>query len=190
MEFFRKYGTVILWTVLIVSVVVAVELYIGRSVFGPDGKFGWWEGSATSSENSQRVADAYTFSHVIHGMVFYAFLWLIARRVPVKYRFVLALLMEAAWELFENSPFIINRYREGTIALGYIGDSILNSVSDIAMAGIGFLIARFFKTWMIVALILIMEVGCLFWIRDNLTLNIIMLVHPVESIRVWQSTGK
>jgi hypothetical protein len=122
-------------------------------------------------------------------MLFYAFLWLVARRVPAKYRFVLALIMEAMWELLENSPIIIDRYRAATIAQGYVGDSVLNSVSDILMAGIGFMIAKYSRFWVTVSLIVLMELGCLFWIRDNLTLNVVMLVHPIESLKVWQSEG-
>lgn len=167
-----------------------IEASFGRSLLGPDGQFGWWDGNIWGSENSQRVADAYSFSHIIHGMLFYAFLWFVARRLPLKYRFVLALLIEAGWELLENSSFIIDRYREATIAQGYVGDSILNSLSDIGMVVVGFLIARYSKVFVSVLLIIIMEVGCLFWIRDNLTLNVVMLVHPVESIKVWQAEGQ
>jgi hypothetical protein len=135
------------------------------------------------------VADAYSFSHIIHGMLFYGLLWLVARRWPVKYRFLIALLIEAGWELLENSPLIINRYRAATIALGYAGDSVLNSVCDVGMMSLGFLIARFTRLWIIVVLIIAMEVGCLLWVRDNLTLNVLMLTHPVQSIKVWQSEG-
>ncbi len=185
----KKHRFAILSAIIICSLVAIVELSTGRSPLGPDGKFGWWDGNIWGSENSQRVADAYSFSHIIHGILFYAFLWLVARKLPMKYRFVIALIMEAGWELLENSPFIINRYREATIAQGYIGDSVLNSVCDVLMVVIGFLIARFYKVWVSIALIIIMELGCLFWIRDNLTLNVVMLVHPVESIRDWQSEG-
>jgi len=166
-----------------------IEYWTGRSLLGPDGMFGWWDGNIWGSENSQRVADAYSFSHVIHGMGFYAFLWLVARRVPMRYRFVMALVLEALWELLENSPIIIDRYRAATIAQGYVGDSVLNSVSDVAMAGIGFVITKYSKIWVTVALIIAMEVGCLLWIRDNLTLNIVMLIHPIESLKTWQSVG-
>ncbi len=185
----KKYRLVVFLTILILVTTGAIEFHTGRSLLGPDGAFGFWEGSVWSSENSQRVADAYSFSHIIHGVVFYAFLWWIARKVPVKYRFILALLLEAGWEILENSPIIIDRYRSVTIALGYVGDSVLNSVSDVVMAGIGFLIARYAKIWVSVTLIIIMEVGCLIWIKDNLTLNIVMLVYPIESLKVWQSVG-
>ncbi|MSU55500.1 MAG: DUF2585 family protein [Candidatus Taylorbacteria bacterium] len=185
----KKYRYIVFSFVLILVLVGGIELWTGRSPFGPDGKFGWWDGDVWSSENSQRVSDAYTFSHIIHGMLFYAFLWLVARRLPVRYRFLLALLIEGGWELLENSPLIINRYREVTISLGYVGDSVLNSVSDVVFAGLGFLMAWFSRVWMTVALIVIFEVGCLFWVRDNLTLNVIMLVSPSETIKEWQSEG-
>lgn len=192
-SFVKRYQFII-WSLIAVSALVAsIELSTGRSLFGPDGKFGWWEGDVWSSENSQRVADAYSFSHIIHGMLFYAVLSLLSRKfpklVPMKYRFLIALLLEACWELLENSPLIINRYRSVTISLGYVGDSVLNSVADVIMVAIGFLIARYSKVWISIALIILFEVGCLFWVRDNLTLNVIMLVSPVESIKVWQSEG-
>ena len=188
-RFLKQHRFVILSCAGVFAAVALLELASGRSPFGPDGRFGWWDGDVWSSENSQRVADAYSFSHIIHGMLFYGFLWLVARRLPVKYRFLIALLVEAGWELLENSPFIINRYREATIALGYVGDSVLNSVCDIGMMAIGFLIARFTRLWLVVILVIGMELGCLWWVRDNLTLNVLMLVHPVQSIKAWQSEG-
>ncbi len=189
-NFLKKYRVVIIGLLIVMAITGLIEYLSHRSILGPDGMFGWWDGNIWGSENSQRVADAYTFSHIIHGMLFYAFLWLVARRVPAKYRFILAVIMEAAWELLENSPIIIDRYRAATIAQGYVGDSILNSVSDIMMAGIGFVIARYSKVWVTVALIIAMEVGCLIWIRDNLTLNVVMLVHPIEALKTWQSALK
>ena len=195
--FLKKYRLTILIALLILAAVAAIEFHNGRSPLGPDGHFGWWDGNVWGSENSQRVADAYSFSHIIHGMLFYAFLWLVVRllpprlreKFPLRYRLIAAMLIEAGWELLENSPLIINRYREATIAQGYVGDSILNSVCDIIMMMLGFLIARFSKVWACIVLIIVLEVGCLFWIRDNLTLNVLMLVHPSEQIKVWQSEG-
>ncbi len=190
LAFIKKHRFVILSCMAVLSAVAAVESLSGRSLLGPDGHFGWWSGDIWSSENSQRVADAYSFSHIIHGMLFYGFLWLAARRLPVKYRFLIALIIEAGWELLENSPLIINRYREATIALGYVGDSVLNSVSDICMMALGFLAARFApRVWVIVATIIVLELGCLWWVRDNLTLNVLMLVHPVQAVKAWQSEG-
>jgi len=163
-----------------------VEWKMGRSPLGPDGQFGWWTSNIWSDACSQRVADAYAFSHIIHGMAFFGFLWLVARRLPVSARFFIAVLIEAGWELLENSPIIINRYREATMALGYSGDSILNSVSDLLMMSLGFFLAWRLPLWVTLLAIAVMEIGCLLWIRDNLTLNIIMLVHPIEAIKTWQ----
>lgn len=176
--------------VCVCAALAGLELLNGRSPLGPDGRFGWWDGDIWSSENSQRVADAYSFSHIIHGMLFYGLLWLVARRLPLKCRFLIALLIEAGWELLENSPLIINRYRAETIAQGYEGDSVLNSVCDVGMMAFGFLVARLSRVWLVVALIAAMELGCLWWVRDNLTLNVIMLVRPVPAIKAWQSAQR
>jgi hypothetical protein len=182
-------GWVALAVVTIVVLTGAVELGMGRSPLGPDGRFGLWEGNIWSSEQSQRVADPYSFSHVVHGLLFFGFLWLVASRLPVEYRFALAVLLEASWEILENSPIIIDRYRAATIALGYQGDSVLNSTSDILMMSLGFLMASRWRWWLSVAALVVMEVGCLVWVRDNLTLNIVMLVHPIEAIKAWQLAG-
>jgi hypothetical protein len=163
---------------------------MGRLPLGPDGKFGLWEGDIWSSENSQRFADPYSFSHITHGILFYGFLWLVARKLPVRQRFFIALLIEASWEMLENSPIIINRYRAATIALGYSGDSILNSLSDILMMSLGFLLACRMKLWMSVTAVVLMEVGCAILVRDNLTLNVVMLIHPIEAIKQWQMAGR
>ena len=122
-------------------------------------------------------------------MIFYALLRFVARRWPVRFRLLPALALEAGWEILENSTFIINRYREATIALGYDGDSVLNSMSDILMMTLGFLFAWRARPWVTVASVLLMEIGCALWIRDNLTLNVIMLIHPIDAIKHWQMAG-
>ena len=169
---------------------VAIEAWMGRLPLGPDGRFGWLETNIWSSSQSQRVLDPYSFSHIIHGFLFYGLLWLVARRAPVGVRFAAAVVLEAGWEILENSPLIIDRYRAVTIAQGYVGDSILNSVSDIVMAATGFLMAWRFTLRMSVAFVLVTELVLLVLIRDNLTLNIVMLAFPIEAIRVWQMNGK
>lgn len=177
----------IIATVVAVLVVTGgIELLMGRSPLGPDGKFGLWEGNIWSSECSQRLVDPYSFSHIGHGILFFGLLWLLARKITIRHRFVVALLLEASWELLENSPLIINRYRQTTIALGYVGDSVMNSLSDIIMMSLGFLLACRVRPRTSLAVLLAMEIGCAFWIRDNLTLNIIMLLHPIPAIKAWQ----
>jgi hypothetical protein len=189
-EFVQNHRWVVIGVVAVLSLTALVEGWLGRSPLGPDGKFGWWDGNIWSSENSQRVADAYSFSHIAHGILFFALLWLVARRLPVSYRLLIAVLLEAGWEVLENSPIIINRYREATIALGYVGDSVLNSCSDIAMMALGFWFASRMKIWVSVAVVLAMEIFCLLWVRDNLTLNVIMLIHPIDALKAWQSAGQ
>ena len=188
-SFWARHKWVIVAFVSVFVLTAVVELFMGRLLLGPDGRFGLWEGNIWSSENSQRFADPYSFSHIIHGVLFYSILWLVARKLPVRHRLLIALALEAGWELLENSPLIINRYREATISLGYTGDSILNSLSDILMMTIGFLFASRASVRVSVAAVVLMEIGCALWIRDNLTLNIIMLIHPVDAIKHWQMAG-
>lgn len=188
-EFSRRRVSWIIAPIGILVLLVLVEGSMGRLPLGPDGTFGLWEGNIHSNKCSQRLADAYSFSHIIHGMAFYGLLWLTARRLHVSTRYLIALALEAGWELLENSPIIINRYREATIALGYAGDSILNSTSDLFMMSLGFFLAWKLPVRITLLAIAVMEIGCALWIRDNLTLNIIMLIHPVDAIKAWQSAG-
>ena len=148
-----------------------------------------WHGVVFSSENSQHVSDWYTPSHVIHGFAFYGLLWLVGRRWPIGLRLVLAIVIESAWEIFENTDMVINRYREVTISLDYYGDSVLNSVFDILAMVAGFVIASRVPVWVTVALVVALELIVLSFIRDNLTLNIIMLLYPLDAIRHWQAAG-
>lgn len=186
-HFLLKYYRVILVCVVIALCVGFAEYLNGRSLLGPDGMFGLWEGNIYSNEQSQRFADPYSFTHVLHGFLFYALLWLVARKLPVRYRLVGAVILEGLWELLENSSFIINRYRAETIAIGYVGDSILNSLSDIVMMVSGFIVAWRLRVWQAVIIFFIIETLLLLWIRDNLILNMIMLVYPIEAIKSWQS---
>ena len=170
----------------LVVAAAAVEFAIGRVPTCRCGYVKLWHGIVNSAENSQHITDWYTFSHVIHGILFYAGLWMVARRVPAEIRFVVAVALEASWEVFENTPFVINRYRAATISLDYYGDSIVNSVSDIAAMMLDFWIARRIPAWASTVLVVVLEIGVGLIIRDNLTLNILMLIHPFEAIKRWQ----
>jgi hypothetical protein len=173
--------------VAIVATAAGIELAVGRHPICTCGTVELWIGARDSPKTSQMLSDWYSFSHVVHGLLFYALLWLVVRRWPVATRFLVALFIEAAWEVIENTPFVIDRYRETTAALGYSGDSVLNSVSDILTMCVGFWVARKLPVWASILLFLALEIVPLFVIRDNLTLNIINLIAPSAALQAWQS---
>lgn len=176
-----------LLTILILAAAAAMLLAMGRNPICTCGTVQLWVGERDSAKTSQMLADWYSLSHIVHGLLFYGLLWLIARRWPVERRFLVALLVEAAWEVTENTPLVIDRYRATTAALGYAGDSVINSLSDIAMMALGFLLAHKLPIRAALVLVLALEVIPLFTIRDNLTLNIWELIAPNKAVQAWQA---
>jgi hypothetical protein len=178
---------------LAIVVVLAGTVYQLRS----QGRLWWcscdylllWSGDPWSSDNSQHLLDPYSFTHLLHGFVLCGLLALIVPRVSPVWRLWLAVSIEALWEVIENSEFVIRRYRQETAALGYHGDTIVNSLGDILVCGIGFVVAQRLGFRRTFALFVLTEVALAALIRDNFTLNIVMLIHPIDAIKEWQEAG-
>ena len=177
----------LLITVVIIALAATWLLWIGREPICKCGYIKLWHGQVVSSENSQHISDWYTPSHIIHGFLFFGLLWLVAPRLSLGWRLAIATLVEAAWEILENSDAVIERYRALPAGIDYFGDSVLNVVADILAMILGFLLAARLPVWMTVALALLFEATTIWLIRDGLALNVLMLVWPVDAIADWQS---
>jgi len=185
----RTIALTIIGALGLLTLQAAILFLFGQPAIAVDGHIKLWEGEVLSAGNSQHITDWYTFSHILHGLLFYGLAWLALRKQPVGVRFLCCVGLEMGWEVLENTPMVINHYRQQALAQGYTGDSILNSVSDNFSMMFGFLLAWRLPVWAVVGLGLGMELFVAMCIRDNLTLNIINLIHPFEAIARWQSGG-
>jgi len=181
------------WTLLIIVLALALHSIIlwkmGQPFICNCGVIKFWEGEVFSSGNSQHLTDWYTFSHIIHGFLFYFILWFLFPNMPVGQRLFLAIGLEMGWEIIENTDFVINRYRDTALAQGYIGYSIINSVMDLLTMIIGFIFAWRAPIWLTLSSAIIMELFTGYYIRDGLLLNIINFIHPLDSLNNWQING-
>ncbi|PJE51138.1 MAG: hypothetical protein COV29_02595 [Candidatus Yanofskybacteria bacterium CG10_big_fil_rev_8_21_14_0_10_36_16] len=172
--------------IFIILLTALLLLLMGRLPWCACNQIWIWSGDVFSEHNSQHITDPYSPTHFIHGILFYLLLWVFARRIPIGVRLLMAIALESAWEVIENTDAVIEYYRANTISLGYYGDSVINSISDIVVMAIGFVFSWKVPTWVSVLVLVVIEVFLAFWIKDNLTLNIIMFIHPFEAIKNWQ----
>jgi hypothetical protein len=188
-------GRAVFITFAIMVATAAIELAMGRVPICTCGTVRLWHGAVQSAENSQQLTDWYSLSHIIHGMIMYFVAWLLWRKWrlfggrPARFALPIAVLVEAAWEVAENTSMVIDRYRAVTVSFGYSGDSVLNSMGDIGCMIVGFLVASRLPWRVSLLLGVFFELLTLYVIRDNLTLNVIMLFWPIEAVRQWQATG-
>ncbi|WP_226795804.1 DUF2585 family protein [Altererythrobacter sp. CC-YST694] len=189
------HGRALFATLAVLALILAILLAMHRPIMCECGTIKLWHGVVQSSENSQHITDWYSPSHLIHGLLFYFFAhilwwrWGLFGGLPARWALPIAVGFEGFWEVLENTPFIINRYREVTVSWGYVGDSIVNSMSDIGWMIVGFLLAGRLPTWAGIALGVALELFTLAMIRDNLTLNVLMLLWPMDAIVQWQAAA-
>jgi hypothetical protein len=171
----------------LVAVQATALLAMGLPAMCKCGYVSLWHGNPSGPETSQHLIDWYTYTHVLHGIGFYLLLWLIAPQTSIGLRFAIAIGLEASWEVIENTPVVMERYRQSALARGYFGDSVVNSVFDTVAAAVGFVLARYLAVLVVVVLVIMSELFAGYMIRDNLTLNIIQLIYPSEMISKWQA---
>lgn len=176
--------------VLFVIAAIFVLRFEGRVWWCQVGDYSPWAWNIWSGHNSQHLIDPYSFTHILHGILEFWLIGLVFRRVPLAWRMLIAVMIEGAWEIAENSSYIINRYREETISLEYFGDSVINSISDILCCIAGFVIAYKLRFWKSLGLFIATEIVLIFWVRDSLIINLIMLIYPLSSIKAWQMAGQ
>ena len=182
----RSNRTAVVVYALIIASAVTILYFQGRVWWCQAGDISPWSWNIWSTHNSQHIVDPYSFTHVLHGVLEFWLIGLVFRRMPLAWRLALAILIESSWEIAENSAMVIERYRSATISLDYFGDSIINSIADIVCCSTGFVIAYNLRFWKSLALFLTTEAILVFWIRDSLLINIVMLLFPIEAIKQWQ----
>jgi len=172
--------------VCVVVAMIALLHFEGRRFICSCGHFAVWVSDWCSSNTSQQLLDPYSLTHILHGFLFFWLMLLLFKRMPGPWQFWLAVVLESTWEVFENTSFVINKYRTETAALGYQGDTIVNSLGDLTCALVGFLVARQLGFRRSLIVFLLVEVVLSLWIHDSLLLQILMLVRPIQAIKIWQ----
>jgi len=179
----------VLWAAAAILVAEGILLAMGRPLWCTCGAIKLWTADAWGPENSQQFTDPYTFTHITHGVLLYCLTYLVAKQRSVAMRGVIAVALESGWEVLENTDWVIDRYRDATLALGYYGDSVINSTGDILACALGFALAARLPTRVTLGIVVLLELGLTVWIRDSLLLEVLMLVVPMQAIRTWQLGG-
>ena len=172
-----------------VTAAVVILNMEGRRWWCPAGDLSPWSWDIWTQHNSQHIIDPYSFTHLLHGVLEYWLLGLVFPRMRIVWRLFLSISIACSWEIAENSTYMIERYRQETISLAYFGDSIINSLSDIACCATGFVVAYKLRFWRSFALFLVTELVLVCWIHDSLLINILMLIWPIEAVKKWQLGG-